>query len=216
MAKIQSILTINGTLAGITFINTGKNGVYARAKRGTYTAITLSEGMKVSSVELAHCNKMAKIIFDAVIEFAPGFKDGRLWSRLLSVFRKQKKAGNGYNYTDFKNLEVRLDYPSSKLGQFYLNIIDGIATLNYDLRNEEEYMLSIMRIATDETLLIPYPTEILVFQTNEAENNGQAEYGFSPLAEGAKTLYILKAERLINGKSTRLMAGKSVKFLGSG
>ncbi|MFD0940186.1 hypothetical protein [Pedobacter boryungensis] len=214
MAKARSVIKLSGTIGDITFVDSQAYGFHGRKKR---TVWEKSDGMVASSTNQAQANLMAKIIFDAVNEFAPGFKNGKFWSRLVSVFRQQKKANEVYNYAGFDGMEMRLDYPISKKGRFTLNHKNENAkhtlTLNYYLNIISSYKLSILRIATDETLLVPIAIEKLEGETKEGEKNGSLDFQFPPLPENAQVLYVLQCEQLKNGKTTGLMNGKSVVFL---
>ncbi len=214
MAKVRSIMKLSGTIGGITFVDSVAYGAHSRAKRGSITPITLAEGMKVSSSNQNEANLRAKLIFDAVNEFAPGFKDGKFWSRLISIFRKQKKAGNSYNYADFGEMEMRYDYSTSKQGAFMLSPKASAIVLGYNLKADTGYCLSMLRIATDETLLIPYPNEIMEIATQEGEKSGIIQFDFTSLPKGTPILYALKCEQLLNGERVSVLRGKSVRFFG--
>lgn len=214
MAKVRSILSLSGTLSGMTFVDSKAYGAHARAKRGTHKPITLAAGMKESAVVQTQVNLMAKIIFDAVKEFMPGFKDGKLWARLLSVFRQQKKAGKSFHYGDFNSKEIRVDYPTSKHGSFRLaKDQDKGLLLHYLLHKEEHYRLRLLRIAADETLLQAYPYETLTVDINSGTKIGEFHFDFSALPAGANILYVLHCERLIKGEPTGLLKGKGLRFL---
>jgi hypothetical protein len=215
MAKARSIIKLSGTIGDVTFVDSSAYGFHGRKKRSIWEK---SEGMISSSTSQTQANLMAKIIFDAVNEFAPGFKNGKFWSRLVSVFRQQKKADEVYNYAGFNGIEMRLDYPSSKQGRFTLHhknetTFPPAVDLNYYLNNIAGYKLSLLRIATDETLLIPISMEKLEAEIKEGEKTGVLQFQFTALPEGAQLLYVLQCEWLKNGIPTGLIAGKSVIFL---
>lgn len=211
MAKARSIIKLSGTIGDITFVDSKAYGFHSRKKR---TIWEKSDGMISSSTNQSQANLMAKIIFDAINEFAPGFKNGQFWSRLVSVFRQQKKADESYNYARFKGMEMRLDYPTSKQGVFSLSKNkDESINLNYYLNNTTGYQLSILRIATDETLLVPFSIEKLEVEIKDGEKTGDLKLEFSALPECAQVLYVLQCEQFKDGKSTGLMKGKSVVFL---
>jgi len=215
MAKTKSVIQFSGTVLGITHVHSKAYGNHVRAIRGTHTPITLSDGMKESSFNQAQANKMAKIIFDTSKDFAPGFKDGRFWTRLVSVFRQQKKAGKDYHYSDFDLMDMRRDYAMSKLGMFSLTA--GLnetqhLLLHYNLKPDMPYRLSLLRMATDETLLNPFPNEIKEITVNARTKIGTAEFDFTPLPANSSVLYALKCEPIENGKITNSVSGKSVRF----
>lgn len=215
MAKARSIIKLRGTVGGITFVDS-VYGLHARAPRGTYTPITMSEGMKESSARQTAANAMAKILFDSVNVFAPGFKDGKLWSRMVQIFRKQQKLNQGISYSPFNKFEMRLDYRSFKLGSFRLgDQTANSATISFDLsdkNSESDLSLTLLRIAADDSLLIVQSTETdnSILSCTIAE--GDAVFDFSELRADASCLYVLKIERMEAGEVDGLKAGKSVVF----
>ncbi len=211
MGKKQSNKKLNGMEPSVTLVKSKAYGEHTRAMRGTYTDITLAEGMKASSSDQTQANLMAKVIFDAVNEFAQGFKDGKFWSRLVSVFRQQKKLGMEYNY-DFAGFEVRLDYPLNSHGRFSLSGSGCRVTVNYHFYKNKAYHLSMLRIAAKGSLLTPYPHEIMEFEVQAGETKGLVQFDFSFLPEGTPVLYALKCEQLEKGELSGLLKGKGVRF----
>ncbi|RZK73183.1 MAG: hypothetical protein EOO85_17900 [Pedobacter sp.] len=213
MAKVRSIIKISGTLSEMTFVDSKAYGAHARAKRGTYTPITLAEGMQKSAVVQTEVNQIAKIVFDAVNVFVPGFKDGKFWARLLSGFRKQHKAGARYSYRDFDLMEMRLDYPTSRLGSFRL--VSGKSNtvqLHYQLAKNESYGIKLLRIASDATLLKPYPNEVMEIVVDFEHGTTTIPIVFSELPVGANVLWVLHCEQLIDGLPAGLLKSQGVKF----
>ena len=214
MAKVRSIISLSGTLSGMTCVDSSTYGAHVRAKRGTYKPISLAEGMKESAAIQTQVNLMAKVIFDAVKDFVPGFKNGKLWARLLSVFRQQKKAEKDYGYADFNLMEMRTDYPTSKHGTFQLekDQEDGLL-LRYQLHGAAYYRLRLLRVATDESLLQAYPQEILTVDLKDGTKAGSLRLDFSVLPTNANVLYVLHCERLLTGVPEGLLKSNGVRFL---
>ncbi|RYG19672.1 MAG: hypothetical protein EOO07_06395 [Chitinophagaceae bacterium] len=215
MAKVRSIIKLSGTLTDLTFVDSKAYGAHARAKRGTYTPISLSEGMQKSAEVQKQVNLMAKVVFDAVNGFVPGFKDGKFWPRLLSVFRKQQKAGEKYSYKDFDLMEMRLEYPTSKHGFFRLvNGGDNKVQLHYQLAKGESYRLSLLRIASDETLLIPYTEEVIEVVVAYQTGVEVLSFAFTDLPAGNNVLWVLHCEQLNDGLPIGLLKSRGLKFFG--
>ena len=215
MAKVRSIIKLSGTLSDMTFVDSKAYGAHARAKRGTYTPISLSEGMQKSAEVQKQVNLMAKIIFDAVNGFVPGFKDGKFWARLLSVFRKQQKADKIYSYKDFDLMEMRLEYPTSKHGYFRLVVeAPHKVQLHYQLAKEKNYRLSLLRVASDDTLLTPYPPEVVEVVVAYQGGTEVVPLGFSDLPGDANVLWVLHCEQLIDDQPAGLLKSRGVKFFG--
>lgn len=213
MAKIRSIVEISGTLSDITFVDSRAYGTHARAKRGTYTPITLAEGMQKSAKVQTHVNQLAKLIFDAVNAFVPGFKDGKFWSRLLAVFRHQQKTGRKYSYSDFDLIDIRLDYPTSKQGYFrLLSSQNNAVQLHYQLVKKTDYVIRLLRIASDATLLHPFPTEVSEVTIKHQFEMNVVSFVFTALPEDANVLFVLHCEQVVNGQPSGLLKAQSVKF----
>lgn len=215
MAKVRSIIKLSGTLSDMTFVDSHAYGAHARAKRGTYTPISLSEGMQKSAEVQKQVNLMAKVIFDAVNGFVPGFKDGKFWSRLLSVLRKQQKEGKIYSYKDFDLMEMRLEYTTSKHGYFRVVVEEHKKVqLHYQLVKEQSYCISLLRIASDETLLKPYPNEVVEVVVSYQPGMEALPLVFSDLPVGANVLWVLHCEQLIDDQPAGLLKSRGVKFFG--
>ncbi|RZJ63636.1 MAG: hypothetical protein EOO47_28220 [Flavobacterium sp.] len=213
MAKIRSIIKFSGTLSEITFVNSKTYGTHARAKRGTYTPIVLSEGMQKSGEVQKRVNLMAKIIFDATNLFVPGFKDGKFWSRLISIFRQQHKHGKEYSYADFHLMNMRLDYPGSRLGSLKLVVGDNTrVSLEYRMNGTGEYLVRLLRFASDENLFNAYPAEILVARLSYNDHVNRHSFSFSPLPITANILYAIHCDRLVNGQPSGMLKNQSVQF----
>ncbi|RYF11958.1 MAG: hypothetical protein EOO42_20685 [Flavobacteriales bacterium] len=215
MAKVRSIIEISGTLSEITFVDSKAYGTHARAKRGTYTPITLPDGMQKSAKVQTQVNQLAKVVFDAVNTFVPGFKNGKLWPRLLSIFRQQNKLGKNYSYKDFDLMEIRVDHPTSKQGSFRLaSRGEKTVQLHYQLGEEATYRIRLLRMASDATLLNPYPTEMLEITITHSPETKVALLTFSNPPENANLLYVLHCDRLINDQPSEILKYQGVKFFG--
>ncbi len=216
MAKARSIVTLSGTLGEVTFVDSKAYGFHSRKKRSSWEK---SEGMERSSNNQTIANAMAKVVFDSVNQLAPGFKDGTFWSRLVSAFRQQQKRGENYSYAAVNGLELRPDYPSSQQGRFALTARPPVTDaqvqvcLDYDSKANDAYRLSVWRIATDQDLLVAFPVEEVVVELNKGDKRGSLTLSFSGLPTASQVLYALKFEQLIDGETTDLMKGKSVKLL---
>lgn len=215
MAKAKRKFKLSRTVNGITYVNSATYQPHVRAERGTYTPISLAEGMKKSATDQTQANLMAKIVFDAVNKFAPGFKDGKLWSRLVSIFRFMVKEKKSKGYEILEGMEIRPDYPMSKQGSFVLKNKQEAIELSYRLKVDTGCRLSILRIATDESMLNAYPDDVIVMEIGEDEFEGMAQLYFDPIPEGAKMLFVMKCEQLIKGKLEGFLSQKSVTFLKS-
>jgi hypothetical protein len=116
MAKSNAVFKFQGTLAGLTFVSSVAYGDHIRAKRGTHKDATLNQAMKRSSKKLKEANVPAKIFKDAIEPYRDCLRDGTLWQRLLSCFRKQQKEQGAPDFQALKGLDIHARYP---LGRFF-------------------------------------------------------------------------------------------------
>lgn len=114
MAKGSNIITdgLSGPLGKLRFVRSKKYGQHVRSPRGTFKPAVLNDTMAVSSEQLASAVAPAKAIFNAV---RGEHKDGDLWNKLLVIFRRQLKAGRGFNTHDLKDLECNAQFTLEKL-----------------------------------------------------------------------------------------------------
>ncbi len=114
MAKSNSIIKLQGTIAGLTFVRSRTYGDHVRAKRGTYKSVEVNEALKQESKTLLSANVPAKIFKDAIDPYR-GFMGGLLWQRLVSMFRKQIKDFGSIDFGKIDRFEVHHDYPFERL-----------------------------------------------------------------------------------------------------
>lgn len=108
MARIlPSAIKVQGTVLDVTVVNSRKYGRHVRARRGSIKPVTINDEMEKSKDSLLECNKPAKMIFDALRH---EHKDGDLWPRLLSHFRKQLKEDNCFSLSGFERFECSTSY----------------------------------------------------------------------------------------------------------
>lgn len=116
MARLRpSAIRVQGSIFDVTVVNSKKYGVHLRARRGSKTPVTINDELQKSRNELLECNKPAKMMFDAL---RGEHKDGDLWQRLLSLFRKQLKEDNSFSLSGFEHFECSTSY---SLHQLLLN-----------------------------------------------------------------------------------------------
>jgi hypothetical protein len=114
IAKSRSILEIEGTFRGMTFVRSNVYGDHVRAARGTHKPAEVNEAFQQSSSRLVYANLAAKIIKDALDPYRENFKGGLLWQRLLSQCRKQLKSIGEIDFSMLEPVEVHDKYPLSR------------------------------------------------------------------------------------------------------
>ncbi|WP_315816517.1 hypothetical protein [Paraflavitalea speifideaquila] len=123
MAKLRpSVIKLQGSILDVTVVRSKRYKPHVRARRGTYTPVTLNQQMEQSSAQLLSSNKPAKLIFDAICN---EHKDGGLWTDLLSLFRKQLKEDKGFSLKGLLGLECSRQYSLDKVlrNQFSVAVV---------------------------------------------------------------------------------------------
>lgn len=111
MAKSDSIIKLQGTIAGLTFVRSRAYGDHVRSKRGTYKRADVNEALKQESKTLVSANVPAKIFKNAIDPYRSNIMGGTLWQRLVSMFRKQLKDFGSIDFAKIERFEVHADYP---------------------------------------------------------------------------------------------------------
>lgn len=111
MAKSDSIIKLQGTIGGLTFVRSRTYGDHVRAKRGTYKSANVNEALKHESKTLLRANVPAKIFKDAIDPYRGELTGGMLWQRLVSMFRKELKEHGACDFAKMERFEIHADYP---------------------------------------------------------------------------------------------------------
>ncbi len=111
MAKSDSIIKLQGTIAGITFVRSPTYGDHVRAKRGTYKKAKVNDALKQESKTLVSANIPAKIFKDAIDPYRSNITGGTLWRRLVSMFGKQLKNTGAFDFGKIGRFEIDADQP---------------------------------------------------------------------------------------------------------
>ena len=218
MAKVNGLIELSGTIGALTFVNSLAYPPHVRRKRGTLTKIILSDGMKQSAINLTFANQRAQLIYTPLKLFANGFIEGRLWSQLIKNFRKQQKDKQAYTFTTFHRTELRTNYQTNAHAYFELirNVENEKVTLKFSpkpMLEIREYEVHLLRIATDRTLKTAYPIQIMSDKIRLGSSDGSISLAFEQLQDGARVIYCLKCEKLINGQKSNRLADKGMVLL---
>jgi hypothetical protein len=111
MAKSNSTHDLQGTIGGLTFVNSRAYGKHVRSARGTKKKAKVNKAFKKQSKKLLKANIPAKIVRDAVKLHLQDMPGGTLWKRLVSIFDKQLKAEGVVDFGKLTGLEVNKDHP---------------------------------------------------------------------------------------------------------
>jgi len=112
MAKLNSLFKYDGTFQGVTVVRSRAYGHHIRKAR---TKFTLSEEMKQSTDFMKEANVYAKAFKDAIDPYRRDFRDGFLWQRLVSLFKKQLKEKGLADFKVLDGVELNKFYPLSRI-----------------------------------------------------------------------------------------------------
>lgn len=118
MAKADSLITVVGTVGGLTFVKSVKYGNHVRAARGTHKEAKLNAAFQAQSKKLVKSNVPAKIIKDAIHPYRKDFYYGQLWQNLISLINKQFPKGTTFDFSELKPFDINPDYPLDHLVTF--------------------------------------------------------------------------------------------------
>jgi len=102
MAKANNPQGLQGTVKGLTFVQSKRYGDHVRNPRGTFKPAVLNEAMEQSKNHLLLVNETASLLFSGIRD---EHRDGTLWTRLLSALRHQLKEKNHLDVSALLNLE---------------------------------------------------------------------------------------------------------------
>lgn len=141
MAKpISPIFKFKGTFDDVTFVNSKRYKPHLRRRKGTVTPFVMTDVLKESKNRLQSCNQQAKLIFHALRD---EHHDGGLWSRLLSLFFAELKAGRKLNVGCLQNFECNLPHKLE-------DIIAG--DYNISIKKEKKKLSIGMRLSNHPTV----------------------------------------------------------------
>ncbi len=106
MAKnISAIFKLQGTVEGLTFVDSKRYKPHVRARKNSKTPFVMPAALAESKNRLQACNQYAKPIF----QFLRKEADGSLWSRIVSQLFKELKAGPRTSFTNTYGKTVLAD-----------------------------------------------------------------------------------------------------------
>jgi hypothetical protein len=117
MAKARSIITLQGTLKDVTYVESKRYGYHARAARGTHKRAVMNDACNEVGEQVIRSNKPALQIHQTLRPYRTNFKGGSLWSRLISVFRKHYSKHGKFDFRVVENMEVHEEH---RLEQYIL------------------------------------------------------------------------------------------------
>lgn len=115
MAKVNSLITVLGTIDGYTYVKSPTYGNHIRAARGTRKKAELNPACQEQSKKLVKSNAPAQIIRDAINPYRKDFYHGPLWQKLVSRTNDASEKDTVFDFSRLKPFEVHPKYPLGRL-----------------------------------------------------------------------------------------------------
>lgn len=117
MAKMKSLFSFEGTFGGVTPVRSIAYGDHVRAPRGSKKKAEVNDSFKRSSAALVAANRPAQLIYRALTPYCKDLREGKMWPRLLSVFRNYQKTQGSFHFKSLEHFEIHSRYPLSRFAQ---------------------------------------------------------------------------------------------------
>ncbi len=217
MAKQVSLIKISGTFQGMTTVKSRAYGEHIRKAR---TKFTISKGMKDSSAVLKEANVYAKVFKDAIDPYRRECRDGMMWQRLVSLFKKQlKKTGSA----DFRVLELeelnkihplaRLISPQVALSPSEKKLsVQVTSTLIHDPTGRAEgYIQTVIILFVNDALDVQTFSEDAPFALDTRHNLQELNIAIPPAATTA--IVVIKCNLSSESKPLNLQKGMGMRVV---
>jgi hypothetical protein len=218
MAKLDGVFKYDGTFQDVTSVNSRAYGAHIRKARKTFK---LNDEMKLSSGVIQKANVYAKTFKDAIDPYRRDFRDGQLWQRLVSIFKKQLQKKGAADFSVLEGQDLNKIHP---LGSILTasatvtqneNILDIHVTSRYTRNRFKDradgYQQTLIVIFIDRELQTHSLSESasISFEADPGEQDMRCE-----LPEGATTAIVaLKCNFSFEGQPLDLQKGMGMKIL---
>jgi hypothetical protein len=225
MAKIDSLFNFEGTFNGVTHVKSKAYGDHIRAKRGTHTKATVNDAFRQSSKQLLSANTYAKVIKDALDPFRVNFKDGALWPRLVSHFRKQLKDQEAIDFRLLEGMEIFKAHPLDRIGNVITELSINTSALSVEVSlhlkvppvfkaskyiNGYQFTVIGIYVGDDQTTV----TSSIVLPVHELHKKAVMHKAALAMPAKVKTILIcLKCEGCENGEPAQNPKTKGMKIV---
>jgi hypothetical protein len=115
MAKANSLITLQGTHDGITFVKSPTYGNHVRAARGTHKKAKLNQAFQKQSQKLVKADLPAQILKNAIDPYRQDFRYGQLWQDLVSMTNSAMGKGRTFDFSNLRPFEIHPKYPLGRL-----------------------------------------------------------------------------------------------------
>ena len=229
MAKVNSLITLNGTYGGITFVKSAKYGDHIRAPRGTHKKAVLNPAWKRQSKRTLRANGPAQIFQNAIRPYHKDFYDGSMWSRFLSHVLQHLGDEQSFDFSTLKPFEIHKGYPLHRFFNLQTNtrvaadrsVLD--VEVSYDTHpifdkslSIDGYQLQIIGIFPDQKKKSAH-TGMVSSVIIRLQGNTEPLKMQIPLPPKAKTFLVcVRIDGCAKGKPYGALAAKGMKMVEAG
>jgi hypothetical protein len=199
MAKLNGLFKYEGTFQGVTTVNSLAYGQHIRKAR---TKFTLSKEMKESSAVMKQANVYAKVFKDAIDPYRRDFRDGMLWQRLVSLFKKQLQEKGKADFRSLEGHELHKSHPLSWIlnAQATVTTTDNVLSVHISSRHTQGpikgrvdgYQLTLIVLFVDRALLVQTFSGSTIISIGDGPGEQQASWTIPEAATTA--ILVLKCD----------------------
>jgi hypothetical protein len=219
MANLDSLFKYDGTFRGVTVVNSRAYGDHIRKAR---TKFTLNKEMKESAAVLGQANVYAKAVKDAIDPYRRDFRDGMLWQRLVSLFKKQLAEKGSADFSALKGHELNKAHPLGRLFSTQTTASQSEHMLNIHVTSRyskdptggkaDGYQQTLIVLFVDDALKVQTFSESVYLSMKVDPGEQQLN---CVIPEGTKTaIVILKCNFSSNNKTLDMQKGMGMRVEG--
>lgn len=112
MAKSLSILNLQGTIGGVTHVQSKTYKPHIRKGRSSRE---INVVFQENNRQMAVANMPARLIKNTIDLYRGDFNGGQFWQVLVGYFKKQVKAKRPFDVMGLRNVEVNKNYPLNRM-----------------------------------------------------------------------------------------------------
>jgi hypothetical protein len=175
MAKLKGIIKIQGSVDGMTCVDSQRYEKHIRAARGTHKKAKLNNVFQSNNIKAKKVAQFASPLLKQFKRFERGFAGGDLWSRINGRMLKAKSTSINDLMESLNGLDMHERYPLS-------GVFPTMPTVDVS-SDGAELSIDITFLSTPEFPTEPQATEllckvtVLLYDTkNWISENGQIEW----------------------------------------
>lgn len=114
MARQKGIIKLEGTIAGLTFVNSKKYGQHARSARGTHKEAKVNTVLQGNAENAKRVTSLASPVLRELKALEKGFASGDLWSKMMHRMLRVKDGSTRELFQSIAGIELNERYSFAK------------------------------------------------------------------------------------------------------